>query len=132
MYQLKGDELMESKIRIIFSIVAVAFLISVATLACAGDIKSRMLKRLPEIQALKTDGVVGEDKNGFLKLRKAAGDKNALVSAENADRREVYKAIAAKQGVSAEVVGQRRALQIANRAKKGEWLQNADGKWYQK
>ena len=123
---------MKSKIRIIFSMVAVALLLSAATLACAGDIKSRMLERLPEIQALKTDGVVGEDKNGFLQFRKAAGDKNALISAENADRREIYKAIAAKQGVSAEVVGQRRALQIAERAKKGEWLQSADGNWYQK
>lgn len=123
---------MKFKIRIIFSMVAVALLISAATLACAGDIKSRMLERLPEIQALKTDGVVGEDKDGFLQFRKAAGGKEALISAENADRLEVYKAIAAKQGVSVEVVGQRRALQIAERAGKGEWLQSADGKWYQK
>ena len=59
---------MKFKIRIIFSMMAVALLISVAIPACAGDIKTRMLERLPEIQALKTDGVVGEDKNGFLLL----------------------------------------------------------------
>ena len=123
---------MNSKIRIIFFLVTAALLISAATLAGAGDIKDRMLERLPEIQALKTDGVIGEDKDGFLKFRKDAGDKQALVNAENADRGEVYKAIAAKQGVSVQVVGQRRALQIAERAKPGEWLQNADGKWYQK
>ena len=123
---------MNSKIRITLFLVTVALLISAATLACAGDVKSRMLERLPEIQSLKTDGVVGEDKNGFLKFRKDAGDKQGLVNAENADRGEIYKAIAAKQGVSVEVVGQRRALQIADRAKPGEWLQNSDGKWYQK
>ncbi len=123
---------MNSKIRIVFILVTVALLISAATLAGAGDIKDRMLERLPEIQALKTDGVIGEDKDGFLKFRKDAGDKQALVNAENADRGEIYKAIAAKQGVSAQVVGQRRALQIAERANPGEWLQNADGKWYQK
>lgn len=123
---------MNSKIRIVFFLVTVGLLISGATLAGAGDIKDRMLERLPEIQALKTDGVIGEDKDGFLKFRKDAGDKQALVNAENADRGEIYKAIAAKQGVSAQVVGQRRALQIAERANPGEWLQNADGNWYQK
>lgn len=122
---------MNSKIRTVFWMVVLA-LLATATLAWADDIKSRMLARLPGIEALKENGVIGEDKNGFLQFRKDAGDKQALVNAENADRGEIYKAIAAKQGVSAEVVGQRRALQIAELAKPGEWLQNADGKWYQK
>jgi uncharacterized protein YdbL (DUF1318 family) len=123
---------MNAKTRIIYSVAAVVLLISVVTLAGADDIKSRMLKRLPEIQALKSEGAIGEDKNGFLQFRKAAGDKKALIAEENADRQEVYKQIAAQQGVSVEVVGQHRARQIAERASKGEWLQDANGNWYQK
>jgi hypothetical protein len=107
-------------------------MVSTTTMALADDIKSRMLKRLPEIQALKDEGVIGEGRYGLLHFRKAAPDKKALVAAENADRSEVYKQIAAEQGVSVEVVGQHRARQIAERAKKGEWLQGADGNWYQK
>ncbi len=52
--------------------------------------------------------------------------------AENKDRQMVYDAIAKQQGTTAAVVGQRRALQIAKKAKPGEWLQDADGKWVQK
>jgi uncharacterized protein YdbL (DUF1318 family) len=128
----QGEYVMFSKIRIFFSMVAIAAMVSAATLAPADDIKSRMLKRLPEIQALKDNGVIGEGRYGFLHFRKAAPDKKALVAAENADRREVYKQIAAEQGVSVEVVGQHRARQIAQRAKSGEWLQDANGNWYKK
>ena len=123
---------MNSKFQKVCLLVAVTLLASMATMTWADDIKSRMLARLPQIEALKADGVIGEDKNGFLQFRKEAGDKQALINAENADRGEIYKAIAAKQGVSVEVVGQRRALQIADVAKAGEWLQKADGTWYQK
>jgi len=31
-----------------------------------------------------------------------------------------------------ELVGKHRAIQIADKARTGEWLQDADGKWYQK
>jgi hypothetical protein len=34
--------------------------------------------------------------------------------------------------ITADVVGRRRALQIAENAKPGEWLQDAGGKWVQK
>lgn len=30
------------------------------------------------------------------------------------------------------VVGKHRAIQIANKARPGEWLQDANGKWYKK
>ena len=123
---------MNSNIRIILVLIAIALLVSVATLAWSDDIKARMLARVPDINALKADGIVGEDKNGFLKLRKEAAGKQAIVNAENADRAIIYKKIAEQQGSTSTAVGQRRAIQIADRAKKGEWLQNADGNWYQK
>ena len=65
-------------------------------------------------------------------IRTGNGDHKQIVAAENKDRREVYKAIAAKAGTRIEVVGKRRAIQIAEKAGPGEWLQRADGQWYQK
>jgi uncharacterized protein YdbL (DUF1318 family) len=55
-----------------------------------------------------------------------------VVAAENKDRETVYAAIAKQQETTAELVGKRRALQIANRAKPGQWIQDADGNWIQK
>ena len=100
--------------------------------AFADDIKARMKNRLPVIKELKSQGIVGEDNAGFLQF---VGDKKAsadVVAAENKDRQSVYEVIAKQQGTTAELVGKRRALQIAKRAAPGEWVQDASGKWQQK
>ena len=100
--------------------------------AFADDIKARMKNRLPVIKELKSQGIVGEDNAGFLQF---VGDKKVsadVVAAENKDRLTVYKAIAKQQGTTAELVGKRRALQIAKRAESGEWVQDAGGSWIQK
>ena len=98
----------------------------------AGGIKERMRTRLPEINALKAQGVIGESKDGYLDFVGTARPKAELVEAENNDRRRVYAAIAKQQGATVDVVAKRRALQIKKRAPVGSWLQAADGKWYQK
>ena len=59
-------------------------------------------------------------------------EKEDVVAAENADRRDVYKAIAKQQGATVEVVGKRRALQIAEKASPGEWIQDKSGQWIKK
>ncbi|MBW2487697.1 MAG: YdbL family protein [Deltaproteobacteria bacterium] len=106
------------------------FVLGVA--AFADDIKARMKSRLPVIKELKLQGIVGEDNAGFLQF---VGDKKVsadVVAAENKDRQTVYQAIAKQQGTTAELVGKRRALQIAQRAEPGEWVQDAGGQWLQK
>ncbi|MCR4321050.1 MAG: YdbL family protein, partial [Candidatus Brocadiaceae bacterium] len=95
-------------------------------------IKAEMEKRLPAIIELKSKGIVGEDNSGYLQFVGGKREKEAVVQAENQDREKVYSAIAKKEGVSINQVGQLRATQIAEKAKKGEWLQGQDGKWYQK
>jgi uncharacterized protein YdbL (DUF1318 family) len=112
------------------TVVAGVFLFS-ASAFCA-DIKARMKDRLPRIIELKAAGVIGEDNQGYLAFIGANQSEKALVDAENQDRQLVYGAIAKQQGTTAAVVGQRRALQIADNAKPGEWLQDAGGKWVQK
>lgn len=98
----------------------------------AQDIKDRMMARLPEINQLKDSGIIGEGNDGFLAFINGAPKKAQILNAENADRRKVYTAIARKGGTTPELVGQRRALQISQKATPGSWLQNANGAWHKK
>jgi uncharacterized protein YdbL (DUF1318 family) len=99
--------------------------------ALAGELKDRMLERLPTITALKAEGVVGENNRGYLEFR--SPEKSAdVVKAENADRTTVYNAIARKANTTPELVGQRRAGHIAEKAAAGTWLQDGSGTWYRK
>ena len=100
--------------------------------ASADDIKTRMKKRLPVIKELKAKGIVGEDNQGYLQFVGGKKEKADVIAAENNDRKTVYAAIAKQQGTTAELVGKRRALQIAKKANAGEWVQDSSGKWIQK
>ena len=100
--------------------------------AFADDIKTRMKQRLPVIIELKTKGIVGENNAGYLEFIGTKKEQADVVAAENEDRKTVYAAIGKQQGTTAELVGKRRALQIAKKANPGEWVQDASGKWLQK
>ena len=99
--------------------------------AQAGDIKQQMAARLPAITNLKNSGIVGENNQGLLKFRGPKTEEK-LVAAENNDRIRVYAAIAKSQKVSAALVGQRRAAQIAEKGSSGQKFQRPDGSWYTK
>jgi uncharacterized protein YdbL (DUF1318 family) len=96
------------------------------------DIKERMKDRLPLIVELKKKGVVGENNMGLLQFVGETKEQENVVKEENNDRMKVYEAIAKQQGGTAEIVGKRRAIQIAEKAETGEWLQDEQGAWYQK
>jgi len=104
-------------------------LIFTVTAAWGQDIKARMRARLPELVVLKAEGVIGENNQGYLSILKAPTDKEAVISAENDDRRKIYTAIAKKQKTTPALVGQRRALQIAQKAESGTMIQGRDGQW---
>ncbi len=99
--------------------------------ALAGQLKDRMLERLPTITALKAQGIIGENNQGYLEFRGPQTQAD-VVQAENADRATVYKAIAQKTNTTPELVGQRRAEQITRQEPAGTWLQMPDGSWYRK
>lgn len=109
-----------------------SLLAGVAAAQSLSEIKARMEDRLPVIADLKARGVVGETNKGFLAFVGDQREKADVVKAENEDRAAVYEAIAQQQGVSADLVGRRRALQLRQRARPGEWLQDENGNWYQK
>lgn len=98
----------------------------------ASGIKERMKERLPVITQLKAEGLIGENRAGFLEFLGKDRRHEDVIDAENADRKAVYEAIAKQEGTTPELVGQRRALQIVQIALPGEWLQDSSGKWYQK
>jgi len=122
------------KKKVYFAVLALLLFIVFAAgaLASAKEIRARMLARLPEIKVLKDKGLVGENNKGFLEFVGRQKEKQEVVTAENRDREMVYKAIAKQQGTAVELVGKHRAIQIANKARPGEWLQDANGKWHQK
>jgi uncharacterized protein YdbL (DUF1318 family) len=110
----------------------IALVFSCALLVFSAGEKERMIERVPQISELKAIGVVGERPNGLLGLVKENPAAKAVVDAENEDRKAVYTDIARSSGASVSTVAMRRALQIVEQASPGDWLQNADGSWYQK
>jgi uncharacterized protein YdbL (DUF1318 family) len=128
--ELAKEKIMKTVFKyIVVSVLFLAFM-SGAAVQAAG-VKDRMKARLPEIIALKAQGVVGENNRGYLEFI-GTKVKEALVKAENSDRKKVYMAIAGQQGASLEIVEKRRAAQIASKGRPGEWFQDPGGKWYKK
>lgn len=109
------------------------FLAAVFLTAEDAALKARFLQRKPAIDALKNQEKVGENNVGKLVARVQLNpNENEMVSAENTDRETVYQEIARGLNITSEEVGKRRALQIANLASPGHWLQHPDGHWYRK
>ena len=96
------------------------------------EVKARMIARIPTINSLKNKGIIGENNQGFLEYRGSGKPQKELIDAENNDRKLVYRVIGKKQNAPAALVGQRRAKQIAEKGKAGQWFQKPDGSWYKK
>jgi len=125
------------KYSIFYAIVALFVLLTFSTkgncFAGADEIKARMQQRLPTIVQMKSEGIIGENNQGFLEFVPGAAPKmQNVVADENKDRQMVYEAIARQQNTSAALVGKRRAIQIGQNAGAGEWLQDGSGGWYKK
>jgi uncharacterized protein YdbL (DUF1318 family) len=94
--------------------------------------------RSGEIQQLKNDRVIGEDRDGYLDLRKPPSNPTYLayaksvISAENADRSFLYLANAQAQSKPLEIIEGEYAKLWSDRAFPGEWVQKDDGTWTQK
>jgi uncharacterized protein len=94
--------------------------------------------RSGEIQQLKNDRVVGEDRDGYLDLRRKPADAGYLayatgvINSENADRTVLYLANAQTESKPLELVEGDYATLWYSRAFPGEWVQKVDGTWIQK
>jgi uncharacterized protein YdbL (DUF1318 family) len=122
-------------IRLLFTLAVISLPVATPGLRAQdlGAVKQRMAQRLPQVDALKDRGAVGENNRGSLEARgPLSGAENGTVSAENADRAAVYSALAQKTGSSADQVGRARAKKIAETSHAGVWLQDENGRWYRK
>ena len=113
-------------------LLSVLLITGASAFAGSAEIKARMRERLPAIKTLKAEGIIGENNIGYLGFIGNNKAKEDVINAENSDRKQVYTAIAKQQGTSVDLVGKRRAIQIAKKAKPGQWIQDQRGKWYQK
>ena len=91
-----------------------------------------MLNRKPTIDALKNKGLVGEGTDGYLHVRQSGDNAEAVVNAENGDRRTVNEAIARKEGTTVEKVSSKVAAKLIETAQPGQWLWKGDGTWSKK
>jgi uncharacterized protein len=126
---------MKAKLRNTAALLAGFFLLALLVKAESAELKDRFLQRKPLLENMKDQGWIGENNLGFLSFRSAAGQSKEnlqVVQAENDDRRTVYAEISVKVNTGVSEVGKRRAAQIAALASVGQWLQDADGNWYQK
>lgn len=82
----------------------------------------------------KTAGQVGEKLDGYLELidQDAPAEIKKMVKDTNERRLARYEIIAKKRETTAESVGKRAAVKIIERAKPGEMIQTAKGKWTKK
>lgn len=99
-------------------------------------------QRLREINELKAQGVLGENNEALLDIRSLdqlplprRAEVQRLVKAENKDREQMFKEIAAATGADPSTLPQIRttyAETLRENARSGDWIQKPDGSWQRK
>lgn len=104
-------------------------------------LRGSMNKRNKKLRKFYASGAVGFSNNGMVKLRNASavplrdrGRVKKLVADENADRKALYREIARANGHPEWEKDVRKTFARVWRqeARKGNWVQNKNGKWKQK
>ncbi|WP_419902892.1 YdbL family protein [Kiloniella sp.] len=83
-----------------------------------------------DLDSLRRSGAVGEKYDGLAVARD--GSASEFVSSVNAQRSKIYQQRAAKEGVTAQQVGQVYAKQMMAKAPAGTWFLLENGSWAQK
>ena len=93
----------------------------------------QMAARHPQIEAMLDSQLVGESHSGFLTPRASlSASQQALVSAENADRVELYRLEAAKRNTTLDQVALGYYLARLEHVNKGAWVERynkSTGSW---
>ncbi len=90
--------------------------------------------RFDNLADLKSKGMVGEDIRGYLKALVSAPEVEAVVDAENKDRKFVYTTIAEQNNLAGEMATIEKVFAEVqhDKAKPGEKVQDANGQWVTK
>jgi uncharacterized protein len=119
-------------LRLLLIICVVFTVCSTAFAGSLEEIKQNMIDRAPVIKSLKLKGIIGEDNHGYLAFVGSARTQEALIAAENADRKVVYAYFAQNKNTSLTVVETVQGKRKAGEADAGEFIQNPDGSWHKK
>ena len=87
--------------------------------------------RFDQLRGLKASGAVGENNHGYVEVLKTAGGADAVVAAENNDRKVIYQTIARQNGLE-NAVGTIESVfaQVQrDKAAAGDQIQTEDGRW---
>ena len=123
---------MKYKYSIMVTALVLINLLVFSGIGAAQGIKERMKQRLPAIVDLKARGIVGENNQGYLAFVTGKKAQENIIASENQDRKTIYSHIAKQQNTSLKLVEKRRAIQLADRAKSGEFIQKSNGTWVKK
>ena len=126
---------MEIKRSLMIGVAWLGLLVPAALAQDIAALQARMKERVEAIAVLKLKQVIGETQQGYLAQvdqDTPNADARKLITAENADRRQLYKLVAARTGVSVDQVAAQRARSIYEKAIPGVMLQGRDGMWYEK
>jgi uncharacterized protein YdbL (DUF1318 family) len=99
--------------------------------------------RLGDVNRYKAEGWIGENNRGLLETRsldsisdlRARAEVQKVVRAENEDREQLYKEIAAVKDIDLSQLDKIRetyAETLRQNARPGEWIEMPDGSWKQK
>ena len=99
----------------------------------AGTAEAQSAGAKATVDAAKSQGVVGEQADGFLGIVGSADSAvRAAVAEINAGRVQAYQDIAAKTGVTPAAAGEATAQQLIGRLAPGGYYKPLNGSWTQK
>ncbi|MFS8980690.1 YdbL family protein [Cupriavidus necator] len=84
------------------------------------------------LDSAKSQGLVGEQPDGYLGVVKATPDAVELAADINAKRRAAYDAIAKKNGATLEQVAILAGLKAIEKAAPGTFIKTPEGQWIKK
>ena len=119
--------------RIVSAAVGLALVATTASAEDARALETRMEQRSNSVEALKKKKLLGENNRGYLEPRGSLYPADEKIMAdENTDRAALYERIAGQKGMRMEQVGREQAQERAESSKRGVWIQDEDGQWYEK
>ena len=105
-------------------------------------IRESLTKRFEKLKVFYDKGAIGENREGYIEARDDEGlslaqkrDREALVKAENSDRRNLYREIVKENKFGEDRLKDVQkifAQQWAEKSRVGWWIQKEDGKWEKK
>ena len=84
------------------------------------------------LDAAKSQGLVGEQPNGYLGVVKATPQAVQLVSDINGKRRQAYERIARQNGITVEQVEKLAGQKAIGKTRSGNYIKTPSGQWVKK